>query len=588
MYELVLEKNYLKICDLKKILQDTFDIPHSNLEEKDIALNAVGYLSYEFAVKYGVFPLRVEDNDLILAMCDPIDIMVRDNIQAMTSKNLRPFFAEKSRIHNCIQKYYKLEGVVGDMCDDLSSFEILDSSQHKEVDLDHFDTKGSNDAPVVKLVNQIIRDSIRCRASDIHIEPQDAGVQVRYRVDGDLKNIAKLPRKLKNSLVARIKVMSGLDIAEKRKPQDGGIKLNMGDRKVDLRVSIIPIFLGEKIVIRILDPKGTKTQLESLGFSDKDLRIIKGVIQKPQGMVLVTGPTGSGKTSSIYAALNYVKCEEKNIITIEDPVEYLMNGINQIQVNLKAGVTFAKGLRSILRQDPNVILVGEIRDDETAEIALRASMTGHLVFSTLHTNSAIATFARLYDIGMKPYLVASCLSLIIAQRLVRINCPRCSEPYLPSSQLLDRFQNYFEKRPVDVFSKGQGCDHCLGAGYLGRTAVYEFILVTDRIRELIVQKVAEGEILKELKRTGFKTIIENGLEKVAEGITSLEEISNIIEFSDDIHRSVENVLKTNPILLYANTKKSSPMTKLSKKSRIEDLHPQPRRVTQGNLEREIV
>jgi len=373
------------------------------------------------------------------------------------------------------------------------------------------------------------------RASDIHLEPFEKFVEVRYRVDGNLRSIMKIPADLYPSLVVRIKILTNLDISETRKAQDGRCSILINERKVDLRISVIPTFFGEKIAIRLLDKKEAQVELENLGFYDDDLNIIKQAIHKPQGMILITGPTGSGKTSTLYAALGNIKSESKNIVTIEDPVEYLMPGINQIQVNPFKDVTFATGLRSILRQDPNVILVGEIRDLETAEIAFRASLTGHLVLSSVHTNHALATIVRLMDIGLEPYLISSSLILIVAQRLVRTICPYCKHEVTDPKQLQslhEKFGLFIQKNKIEKFFYGKGCDRCCYTGFLGRTVISEIVKIDNQMKELISNKAHQGEMLKVARTLGMRTLAESGIRKVLEGLTTIEEVESVCDVRD--------------------------------------------------------
>lgn len=388
-------------------------------------------------------------------------------------------------------------------------------------------------APIVRLFNLILSDAVKARASDIHIEPQENVVKVRYRIDGDLKHIMEVPAKLSLALTARIKVLAELDIAESRKPQDGRIKIFFNDRKIDLRISTMPTFYGEKVELRILDPKEAKIDLGVVGFEENELNVYKKAISSPQGIILVTGPTGSGKTSTLYATLNFIKDEKKNIVTIEDPIEYLIDGINQIQVNPITNVVFATGLRSILRQDPNVILVGEIRDRETADIAFRAALTGHIVFSTLHTNNAVSSISRLLDIGLEPYLIASSLILIVAQRLTKIVCPNCKEEYAPDKHLVDDFKKYIDELKIEKFYRGKGCQKCGFSGFLGRTAIFEILRVSENIRSLIITKATEDEIFNAARNSGLKPLVSAGMDKVAKGINTLEEISTVVGIKEE-------------------------------------------------------
>lgn len=558
VHELLWEECKVDLNDIRQMFSEDFGICHSSLNEEEIDVLATGYFPQKTAIKYTAFPLKEESGTLIIALSDPTNIIIQDDIRAITGLNLKVVYSEKETILKCIEKYYTLDKTFSDLLknDENTDKDIMSQSNlaGNAGIVNSFQNFNQNDSLIVQIINHIIYDAIVCRASDIHIEPQQNNIQIRYRIDGDLKFITQVPTAMKYGLVARVKIMCELDIAERRKPQDGGVKLNLEGRSVDLRISITPTFFGEKAVIRILDPKESKTSIESLGLAEKELNILKRSVAKAQGMILVTGPTGSGKTSTLYAALNHIMSEKINIITIEDPIEYLISGISQIQVNKKTDVTFANGLRSILRQDPNVILVGEIRDRETAEVAFRASMTGHLVLSTLHTNSSVATINRLTDIGLKSYIVASCITLIIAQRLVRTNCPSCKAPYVPSKNILNECQQLLKNGLAPIFYKGRGCKNCNGTGFIGRMAIFEFMRVTDRIRDLIAEDVPEAALLKEARKAGQATLLEAGMLKVAEGVTTIEEVLNKCDFSVD---EAQDTSHSDEVSLYANIKNNS-------------------------------
>lgn len=533
--ELLVEMGFIKEEDLIKISSKVFNMPILNLDKEKIDASATELVSYKLTKRYGVFPVRKEQDTLILAMSDPQDIVTLDDIKLITKLNVKPILCTESEINKCIEKYYQIDDSLYDILKNVGQedkIELIKNEGAGEMRLDAQSVKEGG-APIVRLCNLILSDAIKARASDIHIEPQENGVKVRYRIDGDLKNIMDVPATLSLSLAARIKVLAELDIAENRKPQDGRIKMFFNDRKIDLRISTIPTFHGEKIELRILDPKEAKIDLTLVGFEENELNIYKEAITSSQGIILVTGPTGSGKTSTLYATLNFIKNEKKNIVTIEDPIEYLVDGINQIQVNPIKNVVFATGLRSILRQDPNVILVGEIRDKETADIAFRASLTGHLVFSTLHTNNAVASITRLVDIGLEPYLIASSLILVVAQRLTKSICPHCKEEYVPDKHLLDDFKKYIDELTIKKFYHGKGCQKCGFSGFLGRTALFEILRVSENIRSLISEKATEDEIFNAARDAGLKPLVSAGMEKVAKGITTLEEISTVVGIREE-------------------------------------------------------
>ena len=385
----------------------------------------------------------------------------------------------------------------------------------------------TSEAPAIRLVNYALAQAIKNRASDIHIEPYRDDMRVRYRIDGVLYDFLSPPKRLHSSIVSRIKVMASLNIAENRLPQDGRIQIKMGGREIDIRVSVIPTFHGERIVLRLLDKKGGILNLEELGLRKEQQKIIVNLIQNPHGIILVTGPTGSGKTTSLYAALSSINANDKNIITIEDPIEYQLHGVGQIQVSPKIGLTFASGLRSILRHDPDIIMVGEIRDVETVEIAIQASLTGHLVFSTLHTNNAVGAVTRLIDMGVEPFLITSSLSAVIAQRLVRKVCPHCSEEYRPPAELLERLAINEEIVSNGSFVLGAGCDHCFNTGYMGRVGIFEIFVIDDMIRRKVLAGADSVEISKMAKKNGLITLREDGIRRAREGVTTLDEVLRI-------------------------------------------------------------
>jgi general secretion pathway protein E len=402
----------------------------------------------------------------------------------------------------------------------------------------------TSDAPIIKLVNLVLAQAIKDRASDIHIEPYAASLKIRYRIDGMLYNLLNLPRRIQSPLVSRIKIMAKLNIAEKRLPQDGRIEVKIGEKNVDIRVSVIPTAFGERVVLRLLDKSQSILTLADLGLDDAKIRQFDRLIKSPYGIVLVTGPTGSGKTTSLYAALSKINSPEINIITIEDPIEYQIEGIGQIQVNPKIDLTFATGLRSIVRQDPDVILVGEIRDRETAEIAIQSSLTGHLVFSTLHTNDAASAITRLIDMGIEPFLVASSVIAIVAQRLVRVLCPRCKEAYTPDAEsLVDAgiSRSALDGRPI---YRRKGCNACMNTGYRGRTGIFEIMIMDEGVKRLILKTSDSNQINDEAVRSGMSTLVQDGARKVLEGVTTIEEVLRVTRV---LNRSASVVLEDEAI-----------------------------------------
>ena len=535
LQDLLVEMGYVDEGDIVRIMSNIFNMPIAKLDSETVDTSVINLLPYEKAKRYGVFPIRKEGNTLFLAMSDPVDVVAIDEIKSAVNMDVEPLLAAKSDISVNIEKYYNSHDVLYDLFKNLTGADKDNPSENrinKDFALEDNIT-GGGFGPVTRMMNFLLSDAVGARASDIHIEPQEDIVRIRYRVDGDLREIITLPKKLLAPIVARIKVMSKLNVAENRVPQDGRASVFTHGRKVDIRVSVLPAYYGEKVVLRILDSKQAKINLDELGFNNEDLVYIKEAFRKPQGMVLVTGPTGSGKTSTLYGALNFIKDEAKNIVTIEDPIEYLIEGITQIQVNPVKNLDFAAGLRSILRQDPNVILVGEIRDKETAEIAFRSSLTGHLVLSSLHTTSSVASITRLLDIGIEPYLISSSLIAIIAQRLVKRICPYCKEEYTIPGEIADKFRAHIERLSITKFYGGKGCQRCLFTGFLGRVGVFEILRVNEEIKRMISAKASEEDILKEARKSGLRLLMDAAFEKVAEGITTIEEVANIVDFSQE-------------------------------------------------------
>ncbi len=533
---ILIELGHLQESDLMETAKSLHSGTVLDLQGKSIPSAIVKTIRSEDALRYAVLPLEKENNTLTVGMSDPSDILARDEIGFLTGMEIKPVLVAHSQISEHIQKYYfskdSVENILKETMDDDNVMAISDEELSSDEIADIVMAKADTSS-FIRLVNRLLCDAVEARASDIHIEPRDRNVEVRYRVDGYLRTIIKIPRSLHPRLATRIKILARLDIAEQRKVQEGRIKVSIKGEKIDLRISVIPIFYGEKIVMRILDNRSTQFDLAKIGFSADELEVFKKAIQKQQGVVLVTGPTGSGKTTTLYAALQHIKCETKNIVTIEDPIEYLIDGINQLQLSRFKDVTFTSGLRSILRQDPDVILVGEIRDKETAEIAFRASLTGHLVFSTLHTNSAVSSLTRLLNIGLEPYLISSSVSVLVAQRLVRSICPNCKEQYTPDVDLLKKFRSYLRESHTPKFYKGHGCEHCNFSGFYGRTSIFEIIRVDDKIKELIFNKASESVILKQAINSGMRTLVESGVMKVLAGMTTLDEVAKVSEVIEE-------------------------------------------------------
>ncbi len=478
----------------------------------------------ELAKEHLILPLERNKNELKLAISKPPDIILLDNLRKITGYDITPVLATEAGIQKAIDAFYgstELEEFV-------SSSELDDAKKiyYREDDQPTVDLEAlvveADQAPVVKLVDVLLRKAADDRASDIHIEPFQDKISIRYRIDGILYSLPPPPKQFHLAIISRIKILAKLDIAEKRIPQDGSFELRYRDRKIDIRVSTIPVVYGEKMVMRLLDKRMELLDLDALGFQKDQLKLFHSAIQRPYGLVFVTGPTGSGKSTSLYAALYKRRSTKVNILTIEDPVEYQIPGVNQVQIKPEIGLTFATGLRAFLRQDPDVILVGEVRDQETAEICIRAALTGHLVLSTLHTNDASTAVNRLVDIGIKPYLLAGSLILIVAQRLVRVLCRHCKEP----QKVDDKMRNEYGFQQ-DIIYQAKGCKECRNIGYWGRMAIYEMLPVDEDLRRLISQNVTTDEIRKVQKEKGYSTLLRAGLKKVEEGTTSLEEVLSI-------------------------------------------------------------
>jgi type IV pilus assembly protein PilB len=510
----LLERGYITEQQLIGVLEKQLGIQHISLYRYPFDKTLFNLIPKEVARRKLLVPLKKEGDKLFVAMADPMDFYAIDDLRLSTGFQIETVIATKDDILKTIQKYYEVE----DGFQDLLAEIVPNEKELEEKAIDQ-------DSPIVRLVNQILLNAVMQKASDIHIDPQETKVVVRYRVDGVLRIERVLPKHMQNILIARIKILANLDITEYRVPQDGRMKVNVDFHSMDLRVSLLPTVYGEKVVLRILDMGSTMSELDKLGFNKLNLSRFKNMIDKPTGIVLITGPTGSGKSSTLYAALNKLNSEEVNIITIEDPVEYQLEGINQIQVNTNVGMTFAAGLRSILRQDPNIIMVGEIRDTETAEVAVRASLTGHLVLSTIHTNDALGTISRLIDMGVEPFLVAAALSGIVSQRLVRKVCRDCKEAQLPTKREID----IFAKRGIHIEKviKGRGCASCNMTGYKGRMAIQEVLVINDDIRRAIMNE-ASFQTLREIA-VKYKTVflIDDGLLKVKQGLTTTEEVLKV-------------------------------------------------------------
>jgi len=515
--------------DLTQFLSKQYGVPAIKLSEFDIESDVIALIPKDVARKHRVIPINRADKTLIVAMSDPSDMLALDDLKFLTGYNIDMVVASEVAIADALGKYYEasqelssfnFDEMLGDMDEDVD-FAKSEGDAENVLDLE----RASEDAPVVKLCNVILLNAIKQGASDIHIEPYEKSYRVRYRVDGVLKEEMSPPLRLKAALTSRIKIMSHLDIAERRLPQDGRIKLKMGrGKEMDFRVSVLPTLFGEKIVMRLLDKGNLQLDMTKLGFDPEPLKAFKEAIDRPYGMVLVTGPTGSGKTTTLYSALSELNKTSDNISTAEDPVEFNFAGINQVHMHEDIGLNFAAALRSFLRQDPDIIMVGEIRDFETAEIAVKAALTGHLVLSTLHTNDAPSTINRLMNMGIEPFLVASSVHLICAQRLVRRVCANCKEPAPQTPEALMQAGFSAEDAAEVTPMKGAGCDKCNTTGYKGRVGLYEVMAIGEELKELILVGASGTELRRKAIEEGMLTLRMSGLRKVKEGLTSIEEV----------------------------------------------------------------
>ena len=479
----------------------------------------------DFARQNMVLALRKSDSTIVIAMEDPEDLAAIDSLKRLTNLNPEVLVTSPSGLNRALDQIYGKIRQAGEVEEAVESIKVIsgDEENQEEVDLSP-DKVSTEDAPIVKLVNLILQEAIKERATDIHLEPQQDIVIVRIRIDGVLQTIMTPPISSLSGLVTRIKILSNLNIAERRLPQDGRFTIKASKKEIDVRVSILPTVYGEKTVLRLLDKSGFGFSLKGLGFEDKMYSIFRRVIAQPYGMVVVSGPTGSGKSTSLYASLKEIKNEATNITTVEDPVEYQLEGINQVQVHDSIGLSFGASLRSILRQDPDILLIGEIRDEETADIAVKFSLTGHLVFSTVHANDAASTITRLLDIGVKPFLVGSCLNLVMAQRLVRTICDNCKEEYSPTSEELDRINLEKSRLNGKNLFQGKGCSQCRNTGYHGRTGIFELIPMSRAIRGLVFDNTNEDVIRQKALEEGMINLRESGIEKVLNGVTTISEV----------------------------------------------------------------
>ncbi len=509
-------------------LADELNIPFINLSHFIISPEVVRFVPEVLARKYNLIPVFNVGDTVTIAMSDPLNIFATDELRMKTKLNVETCLALENEIKNAINQYYSVSEDMGKVIQTLEAETIGMPLDGGEIEAKRLETL-IEEAPVIKLVNMFFLEAVREGASDIHIEPEEGFLRVRYRVDGIMHEVSTIPRKLQPAILSRIKILSNLDISERRVSQDGRMQIRVGQKQIDLRVSVVPTIFGENIVIRLLDTSQMLLKLSDLGLSkDYHLNVYEKLIRKPYGMILITGPTGSGKTTTLYGSLNQINDVGKNIITIEDPVEYRLPMVRQIQVNPKVDLTFAAGLRSVLRQDPDVIMVGEIRDQETARIAIQAALTGHLVFSTVHTNDAAGGITRLIDMGIEPFLISSSVIGLVAQRLVRTLCKECKAPYVPSKEELISLGFRGEASDITLY-RPTGCPACRKTGFKGRLAIFEILVPDNEIRKLTIKKASSDEIKQYAIGHGMKTLKEDGLEKVKSGLSALEEALRVIQ-----------------------------------------------------------
>ena len=520
----------------EEALAETFaqwlKLPRVRIASASVEPEAIKTISEELARKHICLPLKIDGKSLVLAMTDPSDYDAIQDVQFASGLLVRPVVASRTEILDGVEQRYATEDRLQEFLASISDtpdFSII-PEEKEESDAERMESRGAAELPpVVKMCNLIINDAVKTQASDIHVEPRLNKVQVRLRVDGVLRDYLQVPKWLHNPVVSRLKILANLDIAERRLPQDGRIKVQFQGKPLDIRISTLPTHFGEKVVMRVLS-SATISTFKALGFSEAECSVLEDALARPEGMILVTGPTGSGKSTTLYSMVTKRRAPEVNITTVEDPIEYQLSGINQVQVNIKAGLTFASCLRSILRQDPDVVLVGEIRDRETADIALRAAMTGHLVLSTLHTNNSLATVGRLMEMGIDPFLLTSSVHMIIAQRLVRCICLGCKEPYAPSREVLEKLRLREQEM---AFYHGRGCSLCGHTGYSGRVGVIELVRMTPTLKELILHKASEAELRKAAALAGTRFLLEDAMEKVRQGHTTLEEVLRVIQLEEE-------------------------------------------------------
>ena len=535
--EIIVKLKMVSDEDVSCALAEHLSTERVHLDGRDIDMEVARLVPEALAKRFNLVAIDEKDGGIIVAMADPLDIVAIDTITMKTSREIQPVLSSLREIRMTIEKVYHGSDIdeqrLRDLVEHAVNTEIEEEAQQdtlmenalSALEADISVEEAATRAPVIRFVDLLLRQAVKSRASDIHVEPQEHSMTIRMRIDGVLQDMVPPPRKMQAAIATRIKILSRMDIAERRLPQDGRFKIKAPGRDIDVRVSVIPTIYGEKVVMRILDSAAVNHNIDQLGFDSELLEEFKGMVSQPYGIIIVTGPTGSGKSTTLYSALNYLKDPRKNITTVEDPVEYRLNGINQIQVKPEIGLDFAESLRAILRQDPDIILIGEIRDKETIDIAIKASLTGHLVLSTFHTNDAPSAISRMVYMGVEPYLLASTVNLIVAQRLVRRICERCREPVAVNEQVLRRLNIDSERAKNAVLYHGRGCVNCNGSGYLGRLPIFEFLVTTDsEIRDRISIGTSEAKIREMSRQRGYKGLLESGVNRMLEGLTTAEEV----------------------------------------------------------------
>lgn len=528
--QILLEKKFATKKDIAKALSEQVSIDFvEKITEQMIDPKILSKIPLKFLRKHLVIPIIFEGRKTIVT-ADPRDLQPLDNISLLLSGDVSYAVSTPEIINDAINRYYPLESSK-EMMDDLNEEgeEAIDLESIEEKDI----LEMANEAPIVKLVNHMLYQAVKEDASDIHIEPFEKELRVRYRIDGAMYQKLLPPKRYQGAIISRIKIMSNLNIAEKRLPQDGRIEIRVGDKAIDIRVSILPCNFGERVVMRLLDKSKGVVDLKSLNFSERDFKVVTKTIERPNGIFLISGPTGSGKTTTLYAILNKLNQPDVNIITVEDPVEYTISGVSQVQVKDSIGLTFAAALRSILRQDPDIVLIGEIRDKETAQISTQAALTGHLVLSTIHTNNAPATITRLIDMGVEPFLIASSLICVMSQRLLRKLCDHCKQPYKPDEELIKRLGLTNDEAEKITFYKAVGCDECFNTGFRGRMAIFEVMEIDDEIAPLIVEKADASVIKRKALKQGMTTLSQDGLRYVKNGTTTIDEVLSVA-FADQV------------------------------------------------------